>query len=94
MELLDVKKIIFIDATFSNQTPYALACSLEKSLNSNLSHHISPFTIIELLKTLYKKDCEFEIFSIFTNNFDFIENEFKYKKGIFDTSTFILNTIN
>jgi Ni,Fe-hydrogenase maturation factor len=93
LELLDATKIIFIDASFSNQNQYALACSLENSLNSNLSHHISPFTIIQTLKTLYKKDVAFEIYSILTSNFDSIKNNPHYEACIDKTLKQIISTL-
>lgn len=89
LELLDASKLIFIDATYSNQNHYAIACSLDKSLNSKLSHHISPFTLIESLKTLYNKNIDFEIFSILTANFDSIKNSSSYLNCIDKTSKYI-----
>ncbi|XPV83985.1 MAG: hypothetical protein ACNI22_00025 [Halarcobacter sp.] len=93
LQLQDATKIIFVDATYSEQNPYALACSLEKSVNSNITHHISVFTIIEILKNLYGKNPDFEIFSILTKNFDSIINNAYYTNCINETSKQIILSI-
>jgi len=78
LQLQDANKIIFVDASYSEKNQYALACSLENSSNNTLSHHISPLTLMQILKDLYNKNIDFEIFSILTKNFDTITNNSDY----------------
>jgi hydrogenase maturation protease len=83
LELLDAKEIIFIDACYleNEKYHYNLGCSIEHQ-DTNLSHHISPKTIIELLNSVYNKHPQYFIYGMFTNNFDEIANTNKYKKAI------------
>lgn len=92
LRLKEASKIIFIDAAFDLNENYKLACGLENSTQNSLSHHISIKTIISMIKELYKKDIEYEVFSMLTSNFDEIEDEKRYKKSIKSVSSFIRNS--
>lgn len=92
LELQDAKKIVFIDAAYSLENNYKLACSLEEINQNNLSHHISIKTILEILKTLYNKNPKYEVYSMLTNSFENISNKEKYKESINKTTEFILNS--
>jgi len=80
LELLDTDEIIFIDSYYSQENHYALACSLTEQNGLNLSHHISPKTIIYMLNGLYNRDPKFYIYSMMTNSFDEIMDLKRYKK--------------
>lgn len=92
LELLDSSKIIFIDALYSNKRPYLLACSLEKSISTNLSHNISPEIIISMLENLYNHKIEYEIYSMTTCNFEKILDEKKYETCVNKVFEFIKNS--
>lgn len=81
LELLDADEIIFIDACFSYENNYKLACSLIEQ-KSNLSHHISPKLLIALLKSTYNLTLNYYIYSMLTNNFDEVIDESLYKNAI------------
>lgn len=90
LELLDAKKLIFIDAAFSNTNHYKIACHLEYTHDTtNLSHHISPKVIISLLNNVYEIYPEYEIYSMFTNQFDVILDNKKYKDCLDKTISFL-----
>jgi hydrogenase maturation protease len=82
LELLEADEIIFIDACNNEKNHYALACSLSEQSRFNLSHHISPKTIIAMLESLYDKHPNFFIYSMMTKSFDNIKNEKIYKMRI------------
>lgn len=82
LELLEADEIIFIDACSNEKNHYALACSLSVQSHFNLSHHISPRTIIAMLESLYEKHPNFFIYSMMTKSFDNIKNENIYKMRI------------
>jgi hydrogenase maturation protease len=82
LELLEADEIIFIDACNNEKNHYALACSLSEQSRFNLSHHISPKTIIVMLESLYDKHPNFFIYSMMTKSFDNIKNEKIYKMRI------------
>ena len=89
LELLDCKKVIFIDASYCNNSHYTLSCPLLNTKTQNLSHHISPLVLVSLLKDVYKKELAFEIFSMATNNFTHIKNFKEYNKCIEKTVNFL-----
>lgn len=82
LELQDADEIIFIDSCHDEKNPYALACSLSEQSTLNLSHHISPKTIIYMLKNLYAKNPHFYIYSMMSNNFEGITDNKRYKEAI------------
>jgi len=82
LQLLDANEIIFIDASYDEKNHYALACSLTEQDNLNLSHHISPKTIIHILESLYTKLPKFFIYSMIGKNFEKIEDARRYEKCI------------
>ena len=82
LELLEADEIIFIDACNNEKNHYALACSLSVQSRFNLSHHISPKTIVAMLESLYEKHPNFFIYSMMTDSFDNIKNENIYKMRI------------
>jgi len=82
LQLLDADEIVFIDVSYDAKNHYALACSLTEQNNLNLSHHISPKTIICMLKSLYTKSPKFFIYSMISKNFEKIEDAKRYKKCI------------
>lgn len=96
LELLDAKHIIFIDALYSLDLKYALACDIKQDIKgTNLSHHISPKLIVSILKDLYNCSFTYEIFSMTTCNFEHNSSNQKhpeYKTCVKKTSTFIKNS--
>ncbi|EQB39897.1 hypothetical protein M947_04770 [Sulfurimonas hongkongensis] len=82
LELLEADEIIFIDACYNEKNHYALACSLTEQNTSNLSHHISPKTIIHMLKSLYANEPKFFIYSMMSKNFDEIEDIKRYNECV------------
>ena len=82
LDLLDFDEIIFIDACYSPDNTYALACTVLKQNSTNLSHHISPDVVIAMLNNIYGKYPHFEIHSMLTNNFDEIIDKKIYKTTI------------
>ncbi|MDQ1245108.1 MAG: hypothetical protein QG565_1449 [Campylobacterota bacterium] len=82
LELQDADEIIFIDSCHDDKNPYALACSLAEQSTLNLSHHISPKTIIYMLKNLYAKNPDFYIYSMMSSNFESITDNKRYKETI------------
>ncbi|WP_310441624.1 hypothetical protein [Sulfurimonas sp.] len=82
LELLDANEIIFIDTCHNEKNNYSLACSLAQQNNLNLSHHISPKTIIEMLNTLYGNHPDFSIYSMMSGSFDEIMDLNKYRECV------------
>ncbi len=82
LELLDCDEIVFIDASYSIENQYKLACSIEQQNSSILSHHITPKTIIKLLNTIYDNYPTYKLYSMSTNSFDKILNTEQYTKSI------------
>lgn len=82
LELLDADEIVFVDAAFSNENHYAIACDIMEQQNVNLSHHISPKVVISLLNSVYNKFPKFLIYSMLTNEFDTILDVDKYNKSL------------
>ncbi len=82
LELLEADEIIFVDAAFSEDNHYKLACIIETENQTNISHHISPYVIVSLLNNVYNKFPKIEIFSMLTNSFDKIENKSSYEQCI------------
>lgn len=82
LELQDADEIVFIDSCHDDKNPYALACSLVEQSSLNLSHHISPKTIIYMLKNLYAKNPDFYIYSMMSSNFESITDNKRYKEAI------------
>lgn len=94
LELLEASEIIFIDAAFSKTNHYKLACHIMFENQTNLSHHISPKMIISLLNNVYNIYPKFQVYSMFTNQFDKIGNEKLYREKIEEVRKFIKTTIN
>lgn len=82
LELQDADQIIFIDSCHDEKNPYALACSLVEQSTLNLSHHISPKTIIYMLKNLYAKNPDFYIYSMMSGSFDVIGDKRRYRESV------------
>jgi len=82
LELLEAYEIIFIDTSFNKEYHYSLACSTTEHSNLNLSHQISPKTIIDMLKSLYKKNPRFIIYSMMSDSFNKIGDKKKYENSI------------
>jgi hydrogenase maturation protease len=82
LELQDADEIIFIDSCHDEKNRYALACSLSEQSTLNLSHHISPKTIIYMLKNLYAKNPDFYIYSMMSSSFESIADNKRYKEAI------------
>ena len=82
LELFDADEIVFIDTLYDEKNHYTLECSLKEQNNLNLSHHISPKTIIYMLSTLYGKKPKFFIYSITSSNFNTIKDKKVYKKCV------------
>lgn len=82
LELLDADEVIFIDAFYSKNNEYSLIVPLSSYTDINISHHMSPQFIIEMLKNIYQKNISYCIFSMATSYFDFIFDEEKYYKNI------------
>ncbi len=82
LELLDASEIIFIDTCFDEKNNYSLTCSLAQQNGLNLSHQISPKTIIQMLNTLYTKFPDFSIYSMMSSSFDEIMDLKKYRECV------------
>lgn len=82
LELQDADEIIFIDSCHDEKNPYALACSLVEQSTLNLSHHISPKTIIYMLINLYAKNPDFYIYSMMSGSFDVIGDKRRYRESV------------
>jgi hydrogenase maturation protease len=82
LDLLDANEIIFIDAAYSVDERYTLSCPILKQNNLNVSHHIEPKYIIEILKHLYHKDPAFYIYSMRSCSFDKIEDQKRYNLNV------------
>lgn len=82
LELLDVDEVIFIDAFFMKNDQYSLIVPVNSYTDSNISHHVSPFTIIEILNSVYQKEISFLIFSMATSSFEKVINKQLYKNRI------------
>lgn len=82
LELLEAKEIVFIDTCYDEKNRYALACSLIEQNSLNLTHHISPKTIVYMLNALYGKKPKFFIYSMLSSDFDKIADIKKYKSSI------------
>lgn len=83
LELLDATKIVFVDASFCKTNHYTLAVPMDKNMNNqNISHQLSPHTIIEMLKLLYDVRVDYEIYSMMTCEFERIVDERKYWKCV------------
>lgn len=82
LDLLDASEVIFIDASYSVDERYALSCPILRQNALNISHHIEPKYLIEILKNLYNKNPDFSIYSMTSCSFDRIEDEEKYYLNI------------
>ena len=91
LELQVADEIIFIDTCHDDQNPYALACSLVEQNTLNLSHHISPKTIIYMLRSLYSKNPHFYIYSMMSDSFDGITDNVRYKERVSMTAEHIIS---
>ncbi|MBE0513399.1 hypothetical protein [Sulfurimonas sp.] len=91
LELQDADEILFIDSCHDEKNPYALACSLREQSTLNLSHHISPKTIIYMLRSLYAKNPHFYIYSMMSGSFDGITDNVRYKDRVSMTADYIVS---
>lgn len=82
LELQDADEILFIDSCHDEKNQYSLACSLVEQSSLNLSHHISPKTVIYMLKNLYAKNPDFYIYSMMSSSFESITDNKRYKEAI------------
>ncbi len=94
LELQEADEIIFIDSCHDEKNPYALACSLNEQSTLNLSHHVSPKTVIYMLKNLYAKNPDFYIYSMMSDSFDVIEDKRRYRKCVERVSKHLGGTAN
>ncbi|XOB61938.1 hypothetical protein ACMC56_15240 [Campylobacterota bacterium DY0563] len=85
LELKEAKRIIFIDASYSEENQYKLACTLENNSSSSLSHHITIKTLMTMINTLYNKEPSYEVYSMLTNSFEEIKNKKDYERCIEET---------
>ena len=92
LELLEASEIIFIDACYSLNDQYSLACSIMEQNSSNLTHQISPKIIISMLNNLYDKYPKYQIYSMLTDNFDKIVDKKRYKDAVQKSSHYIMTT--
>ncbi|QOG13111.1 hypothetical protein [Arcobacter sp. FWKO B] len=71
LDLLYAKELVFVDASYSNENSYKLACDIANLQNNNqLSHHISYRQILAILNDVYNIYPKYEVFSMLCNNFD------------------------
>lgn len=91
--LLEADEIVFIDTCYDEKNPYTLACSLKEQNNLNLSHHISPKTIIYMLKSLYAKFPDFFIYSMMSSSFESITDNKRYKEAIRAVTEHLLRSV-
>lgn len=89
IELMDADEILFVDAAYDPEHTYALACSLHEERGMQLSHHISPKTIVQSLQILYGKEVEYAVFSMLTSNFETIENREYYEDKVHTLAHFL-----
>lgn len=92
IDLLDSKKIIFIDASYDLSSDYVLGCKLEEESYNTLSHYMTPKTIVYILKSLYYKEFSYEIYSMFTNNFEEIKSKKEFESCVRRVVSFIKDT--
>jgi hydrogenase maturation protease len=90
LELLEVDEVIFIDAVYMENYNYSLILPLTSYTDSNLSHHISPFTIIEMLSSVYQKNLSFLVFSMATSSFDEIKDQERYQEAIQKVAKYLI----
>lgn len=93
LQLKDATKLIFVDAAFKEKDNYILGCNLEEIKQNQLSHHISIRTILTILERLYDTKPEYELYSMFTDNFDEILNKNSYENSLNKVVEFI-KTVN
>lgn len=89
LELLEANRVIFIDAAYSEDTQYTLACLIEPETQVNLTHHISIKLLREMLKNLYGHTPSMEVVSMLTNSFENIKDEKCYKNCVEKTVQYI-----
>ena len=90
LELLEAKKIVFIDALYSLDLKNILVCDINQDIKgTNLSHHISPKIIIAMLKDLYNCSFSYEIYSMTTCSFEIITDNKNYENCVREVSSFI-----
>lgn len=82
LELLDAHEIIFIDAAYDIEEQYTLSCPVLRENGLNISHHIEPRYLMEILKSLYNKTPNFCIYSMASCSFETIKDEKKYKSNV------------
>ncbi|MDQ1337866.1 MAG: hypothetical protein QG617_833 [Campylobacterota bacterium] len=82
LELQEADEIVFIDTCHDEKNPCTLACSLVEQSSLNLSHHISPKTVIYMLKNLYAKNPNFYIYSMMSGSFESITDNKRYKEKV------------
>ena len=90
LDLLDADEVVFIDASFCENNPYALACSLENQASLTLSHHISIDMIKEMLSSLYNHYPKVELFSMLTCSFEDIKNRDLYENRLKEIAKYLI----
>ncbi len=82
LDLLCAHELIFIDAAYDIEEQYTLSCPVLRQSGLNISHHIEPKYLVEILKSLYNKTPDFCVFSMTSCSFDAIEDEKKYNLNV------------
>lgn len=82
LDLIDANEIIFIDACYSLDNNYALACPLSEEKLLGLSHHISYQVLMSMLFHLYNVKPKLQVYSMLTKNFESFKNSVKYKENV------------
>jgi hydrogenase maturation protease len=90
LKLLEFDKVIFVDAVYSESNRYKFGCSLIKQENLTYTHHITPQMLIEFTKTLYNHSIDYSIYSIFTSNFDYIEDRIIYTQKVEELTKYLI----
>lgn len=91
LELLGCDHLIFIDAYSLRNHQYSLIVPISSHTDWNISHHISPWTILTLLKELYNQTPTFEIYSMATCSFDKINDQNLYFEAVDTTVRFLID---
>lgn len=89
LALLDADEILFIDAAYSPRDGYAFASVLQEESGVQLSHHITPKTLIQALQILYNKKVKYESFSMLSSHFDTIKEKKLYKQRVETLADFL-----
>jgi|GEM_PF-632427 len=94
LDLQECDEIVFVDACYSMENQYKLACSIEQQNCLTLSHHIGSRNIIGILNSVYNRYPIYEVYSMLTDSFDEISDNTKYISSIQKTSKYLINPNN